>query len=238
MSTYKTHRLPKKDYENSIAMRKSDRPCHKKKNGLPRPNLVCSRDREGNIFCANCKMLLIPKNVSNEEFEILLNKFEKMGGVSNCCYDCEFDWYCNKCCFTYISEIYTPTIFGITVKQYVFRSCSKTMMMQLSKTNHGGGRYSGLKNDHVEYLRKFFANELKHGHPKSALTGRVVNMQKIIETYNHPDHKKNIKIYKDNTKMFHKKMLRLNMNLSDELLNNEEYVKQFHYVENPGILGI
>ena len=44
--------------------------------------MVCSRDIEGNIYCANCKLLILSKNITdgNEQDEII-NKFESEGVV-------------------------------------------------------------------------------------------------------------------------------------------------------------
>jgi hypothetical protein len=107
-------------------------------------------------------MLLIPKEITNNtKFSGMVDKFELMSGVSNCCYDCYFSWYCNKCCFTWI---------GIDGREY--KTCGNTFMKRLLHPKHGGGRYSASGTQDSEYwiyLRKFFANDMKYGLRRNSL---------------------------------------------------------------------
>ena len=89
MSNYKNGRMPKSKYtsliENGCIKEKS---CHKKQSTFIsrfRHGLKYSRDSEGNVLCAGCKLLLIPKNVSDEVFGQYVSKIHKTGGCHNCC---------------------------------------------------------------------------------------------------------------------------------------------------------
>ncbi len=48
--------------------------------------------------------MLVPNSVHKDDFQDYIDKVYLMGGVHNCCYDCEFSWYCNKCVFTWTSS--------------------------------------------------------------------------------------------------------------------------------------
>ena len=190
---------------------------HKKKNG---PELICSRDKDGNVLCAGCKMLLISKDVTDDNlFDKMISNLLTMGGIYNCCYDCGFSWYCNKCCFITIHET-----------KY-FKTCGNSMMKQLLDQKYGGGRHSTSKNENYwTHLRKFFAKDMKYGLHKNSLIGKVAHVEKIIEIYDGPNPEKNIKMYKENIKKYRNKMIPLDMSQPAELNNIEDNIK-FHYVE-------
>lgn len=166
------------------------------------PELICSRDKDGNVLCAGCLMLLISKDVTdNNVREKMINKLATMGGVYNCCYDCGFSWYCNKCCFTII---YSKTSY--------FKTCGNTMMKQLLNQKYGRGRYSMSKNeDYWVYLRKFFEEEMKDGLRENSLIGQIADVEKIREIYDGEDPEKNIQIYKENIKRYRNEMIPLDL---------------------------
>jgi hypothetical protein len=183
--------------------------------------LICSRDIDGNIFCAGCKMLISKDIADDEEYDEMVNKFEIMGGIQNCCYDCNFSWYCNKCCF--------KTILKLNKEKRIFKTCGNAMMKQLLDPKYGHGRYSTSKNeDYWRYLRKFFAKDMKYGLHENSLRGGVANVEKIIKIYDGPDSEKNINKYKQNIKKYSNKMKKLDMDLSIELLTNGKHYTNFN----------
>ena len=205
MSKYKSYRVSKIVYKRIIDKRKSE--------------LSCSRDKEGNILCAGCKMLLISHDVKDEnELQKMIIKILDMGGINNCCYDCEFSWYCNKCCFVLLFE------------NRIHVSCGNSMMKQLLDSNYDRGKYSSLKNNEcMTYLRKYFEKDIKRGLFLHSLKGKFADIDKIIEIYKEVNTEKNMKIYKEKITTFRKKMLKLDMNIVDELYENKTYLKQFLY---------
>ena len=194
MSDFKNRRLSKIEYQNDLSKRNGDKSCHKKKDGPLRPDLVCSRDREGNILCAGCRELIIPCDITGDEFSAILYQFESTGGVSNCCYDCKFSWYCSKCCFVTIFE-----------EGKSFSTCGSAMMEQLLNPDHGSGRFSSERNEkYWLYLRRFFEKDMKYGHYQNPLKGKTVDIKKLIEIYEGPnaDPKREIKEYKVDMKKY------------------------------------
>jgi hypothetical protein len=155
-------------------------------NNKQRLELICSRDKDGNIYCAGCKTLIISKDITNDdEFSELEYKFEKKGGVVNCCYDCKFNWYCNNCSFITVFETHS------------FNSCGNTMMKQLLNPSYGGGRLSCTKDeDYWPYLRKFFAKDMKYGKHENPLKGKIADIKKIVEIYKGPNPEKEIDSYR------------------------------------------
>ena len=153
----KTCRLSKREYEQlNIKKYKSSIPIpnsHKKKTGPPRPELVGSRDEKGNIFCFGCKKLIMLDSKDQDDDDWgLIHELEDEGGVFNCCYDCEFKWFCGNCSLITLFETYS------------FNCCGNTMMAQLLNPTHGGGRFSNSREkseDYWPYLRKYFANDMK-----------------------------------------------------------------------------
>src|SRR5690242_9571493 len=75
-SRLKTCRLPKKEYLEKTSQK--NKSMHKKREGPPMPELVYSKDIEGNRVCAACKTLIISKDITNnDEIEEIINKFER-----------------------------------------------------------------------------------------------------------------------------------------------------------------
>lgn len=181
MST-KTGRLSKRDYECLLSQRTSERSCHKSQlqgEQIPNNGLVCSRDKEQNVLCAGCNLILISKEVKDlDEFESLTDNIEAEGGVINCCYDCKFSWYCGRCSFILIRE-----------DGENFITCGVGLIRQLVDSMHGG-RYDGLSSeDYHTHLQKFYASELKYykrGYPIT-LRGAIFDVRKVKEIYNKPN---------------------------------------------------
>jgi hypothetical protein len=221
MRRFKSCRLPKREYTKKEKERKGEKFCHKKKNGVSTKLKIISIDDNGNKICANCKMVLISKDITDEsEFNTQIRKLELMGGVWNCCYDCNFSWYCNKCCFT------------IIYKTSRFRTCGNAFMKQLLKPNYLSGRYSSGKNEeHWTYSRKFFETEIKYGLRKNSLVGAIANVEKIIKYYRKPDSKNRIRKYKNQIKKYKQEVILLDMNEPIELLEDEKYREKYYYYE-------
>ena len=203
MSDLKRRRLPKGEYE------KREKSCHKNKNGLAPWHFYagfhCSRDKKENVYCVGCKTLIIP--CDTPDFGAMATKFEQMGGVVNCCYDCRFSWFCNKCCFTYIFE----------GKQ--FRTCGNTLMAILLNSRYLRGRYSDQRHgDQLILLRRFFAKEMKYGLRDNILKGQVVDIDKLRAIYSGPEPEKGAKRYRQEIKEARKKMLPFDMSISEEAL--------------------
>ncbi len=177
MSNYKNGRLPKTAYQQLLSKRKSEKSCHKKKLGPKSDDseLKFSRDKENNVRCAGCKMILIPKTVPKTEFNNYINRLQLMGGSFNCCYDCKFSWYCNKCTFTWTNS---KKIYG---RYTGFKTCPNTFIETLKNFNYGGGRYSTLELEEKKVLREYFDLELKLNR---SLRGQYVDAAFIVEIFN------------------------------------------------------
>jgi hypothetical protein len=197
-SKFKPGRLPKNEYDMISTQRKSEQSCHKKKNGVQKSTgLVYSRDEFGNVLCAGCLKVIIPKkSVTNDDiFYDMIDEFEKDGGISNCCYDCEFSWYCNKCSLI--------TIYSNTKRI----TCGKSLMRQLLKPEYGAGKFSfDREADYWVYLRKFFEKDMKH---KNSLKGKIVDVETIRKIYNDPNAERVIVMYKSHIKKSRKEMTSL-----------------------------
>lgn len=187
MSGYKNGRLPKKECKAMLENdRKSEKSCHKKKNG---PNysmnngLVCSRDKDKNVYCAKCKILLIPNNVSLDVFRDKSFTLMNIYGVVNCCYDCGFSWFCNKCSFMLYREAYG-----------YFPTCFNTFALKLVNNDYNRGRYSKFSDEEWNCLREFFHGELKY---KRSPKGMLVDLDFLMELIKEADYKRRFKYYRD-----------------------------------------
>lgn len=209
MSGYKNGRLPKSAYLAQLAERKSEKSCHKKKIGIEscmNNGLLCSRDKQKNVLCAGCKILLIPNTASDEEFDKKVKILINSGGVFNCCYDCEFSWYCNKCCFVwYNSYNYAST-------------CFHTFIRKVKDNDYGGGRYSKFTDEELACLRAFFANDIKYS---STPRPMLVDAKFLIELYNKPDREKHFQYYRKAVRKAYSKIQTCNMSL--ETKSDEDY---------------
>lgn len=112
-------------------------------------------------------------------------QFEKGGGISNCCYDCGFSWYCNKCSFITIYD---------TIKKI---TCGKSIMQQLLEPQYGRGKFSCDRDaDYWIYLRNFFEKDMKYGKHANVLKGGIVDIETIRKIYNSSDINKIALLYK------------------------------------------
>lgn len=191
MSNYKNGRMPKNKYvslvENGCIKEKS---CHKKQStNISRfhHGLKYSRDIEGNVLCAGCKMLLIPKNVSNDVFSQYVSKIYKTGGCHNCCYDCEFSSFCNKCALNWVSK---------SGGSYV-ATCPYSFLEQIKNNSYGGGKYSRLDEEQHKCLKEVFSSDIKYN---NSLCGMFVDPGFLMELYKENNYKKNFCLYKNTVK--------------------------------------
>lgn len=210
MSNYKNGRIPKTEY--LIKMGNREKSCHKKKmrkiskfnNGL-----VSSKDREGNLCCAGCKMILIPKNVSGKEYNTRIIRLYKMGGCYNCCYDCEFSSYCNKCVFTYLqsgdSENYFP-------------SCPHSFIKQVKNNNYGAGKYSKFGELDYECFSIFYRNDIHYG---GNLYGQFVDLEFLLHLYEEDEYAETFKYYRQAVKSVVKNLVTCDTSL--ETTDYEDY---------------
>ena len=133
-------------------------------------------------FCHKSKCIYRPKPMSyisyysNKDFIVcvccgkeMVNKITYSGRYKstseNCCYDCEFSYFCDKCCFTYTRNY---------VYEDNFNTCGISFMKQLINPNYGGGRYSDLSIAIIEKLK--FEKDIKYakryGLNKNILKGK------------------------------------------------------------------
>ncbi len=170
MSNYKNGRLSKTAYQNMLSQKKSEKSCHKKKLGPP-------EDKCEDIICGGCKILLIPDpdKISKEEFNNYYSRLESMVGTHNCCYDCKFNSYCNKCVFTWNNyiQIFSDEYTG-------FKTCPNTFIKTLKNFDYGSGRYSTVKLEEKKALREYFDKELKSN---NNLRGQFVDSAFILNIY-------------------------------------------------------
>jgi len=187
MSNYKNGRMPKSKYINLIENGCiKEKACHKKKSTLVsrfNHGLKYSRDKEGNVLCAGCKILLIPKNVSDSVFGEYISKIYKTGGCHNCCYDCEFSYFCNKCAFNWVSK-----------SGYYVATCPYSFLEQIKDNSYSCGRYSKLDEMKHKCLKEVFATDIKYN---NSLYGMFVDSDFLMELYEEKDYKKNFSLYKN-----------------------------------------
>jgi len=186
MSNYKNGRLSKYEYLNLIEKEgRLTKSCHKKKNYSISKfdnGLKYSRDNEGNLLCAGCKVILAPKNISNEDLNERIDKLIKMGGCYNCCYDCEFSSYCNKCAFTHLNS-----------KGYYFSTCYHSFIKQVKNNNYKSGRYSQFTDLEHKCLQDFCRNHIKHN---GNMYGNFVDMDFLLDLYKDNTSNKEFQIYR------------------------------------------
>lgn len=230
MSGYKNGRLSKKDYLAMLVNdRKSEKSCHKKKNG---PNfslnngsnfslnsgsnfsmnngLRCSRDQKNNIYCAVCKILLIPNNTQVDSFQQKVESFKNITGVDNCCYDCGFSWFCNKCSFMLYRK-----------NTGYFPTCFQTFALKLKDNNYNRGRYSNFDDETWKCLREFFEYELKHNR---APKGMLVDKDFLLEIYKQPNYKVKFGHYRNAIKNVYAKLKKCDLSIYiDSIEKASEY---------------
>ena len=187
MSNYKNGRMPKNKYlnliENGYIKEKS---CHKKQSTVVsrfNHGLKCSRDAEGNVLCAGCKLLLIPKNQSDDVYGKYVSKIINTGGCYNCCYDCEFSSFCNKCALNWVNKH----------GNYV-STCPYSFLEQIKDNSYTRGRYSRIDKDHYECLKEVFKNDLKYN---NSFCGMFIDPYFLMELYKENNYKDNFRLYKN-----------------------------------------
>lgn len=87
--------------------------------------------------------------------------------VVNCCYDCHFRWYCEKCCFTFKAG------------KRKTQTCGITLMTRLLNINNHGGRYGMLTDSDIYLLQNRFQNDMKYGIHPDCLRGKVVDIDEL-----------------------------------------------------------
>ena len=84
-------------------------PSHKKKSKDVKRFLsdISLESNDKFIVCGNCRDPLMEKKKDERGktclYEDEINPYEENIGKSNCCYDCEFCWFCKNCCFNFFS---------------------------------------------------------------------------------------------------------------------------------------
>lgn len=170
-------------------------------------------------------MILIPKTVSKTEFNVYINRLELMGGNFNCCYDCKFSWYCNKCTFTWTNS---NKFFG---RYKGFKTCPNTFIKTLKNFDYGGGRCSTLELDEKKVLREYFDKEFKFNR---SLRGQYVDSGFLVEIFN--ENQKNnfylkcFQYYKQAVKNIMSKIKRTNTSITN--LSENEYDQFIAYHKN------
>jgi len=186
MSNYKNGRMPKSKYahllENGCIKEKS---CHKKQHRFVSRfshGLKYSRDTHGNVLCAGCKILLIPANVSDEVFGKYVTKIHKTGGCHNCCYDCEFSSFCNKCALNWAS--YSGN--------YV-ATCPYSFLEQVKNNSYGGGRHSKFSKEEHDCFKDLFSADIKYN---NSLCGMFVDPEFLLKLHRENKCAENFRLYK------------------------------------------
>ena len=191
-----------------IANRKSENFCHKKKRGFRRnSDLRCSRDKEGNIYCGTCKILLVPKNMEYDDdiFNEYVNKVARSGGSYNCCYDCGFEWFCNKCSINFGG----------------FITCPNTFFKKVKNNDYKGGRYSTFSEIEYNCLREYFKKDIKFNIIKK---GHYIDMEFLIELYKKDNYQKHFEFYRKAVKNVSKTIKKTDTTLNLEDMYMDYYV--------------
>jgi hypothetical protein len=106
-----------------------------------------------------------------EHEEMLETKYRhiKNTGVVNCCYDCNFRWYCDKCCFT------------LKRPHGDFRTCGITLMTRLLSPQNRSGRYGATSDEDIQCLQEHFKTDMKYGIHPDTLRGKSANMKELLK---------------------------------------------------------
>jgi hypothetical protein len=142
-------RLSKRDYQR---LNKYNTKCYKESQGLLSTNIPIWD------HCAICKLYLGTTDEICDKTEV------------NCCYDCIFNSYCEKCCFTWIHDN----------GNRIFRTCGIGFMKQLLHRRYRGGRYSSINNEKMDVLRIRFKNDMKYGIHPNTMRGKIVIEDDIL----------------------------------------------------------
>ena len=111
------------------------------------------------IICGGCKKIII-----NKDGEDMCEY------ISNCCYSCEFRWWCYDCCVTYY---HTPN-------GDCHRTCGITLMERLLNPSNRGGRYGGQTLDEIRCLQQHLKKEMKYGCYLGCLAGKTIRMYELL----------------------------------------------------------
>lgn len=114
--------------------------CHKSKNIKIKNKFISDISYNSNkdyIVCVCCKKELVNK-IDYSEREYSHNH--------NCCYDCDFSYFCNDCCFKFND----------------FKCCGISFMKQLIYPDYGGGLHSNLPLDLMNIFRRKLFKEIKY----------------------------------------------------------------------------
>lgn len=87
--------------------------------------------------------------------------------VVNCCSDCNFKWYCEKCCFTFKDG------------KRESKTCGITLMSRLLNINNRDGMYGSLPDSDIYLLQNRFQNDMKYGIHSDCLRGKVVYIDEL-----------------------------------------------------------
>jgi hypothetical protein len=111
-------------------------------------------------------------NYTNEDDELITRMYHiESNCVTNCCYDCNFRWYCEKCCFTYK--------FKMVYKYYEHKTCGITLMSRLLNINNKSGKYGSLADSDIYLLQERFKNDMKYGIHPDTLRGKSVDIEEL-----------------------------------------------------------
>ena len=146
------------------------------------------------------------KNISykDDEFKKYINKIVSAGGEYNCCYDCNFRWFCNKCILNYNG----------------FRSCSNTFMLRLQNNNYRRGRYILSENEH-ECLKEYFKNNVKYN---SIIKGHYIDIFFMEKLYEKDNYQKHFEFYRKAVKNVSKTIKKTDTTLNLEDMYMDYYV--------------
>ena len=119
-----------------------------------------STNGKDSIICGGCKKIIIDKDGE-----------KCCEHVENCCYDCEFRWWCHDCCFTYRR---TPD------DDQPYRTCGMTLMNKLLHPYDRSGRYGDLSVVAIHCLRQHFKKDMKYKYNVSSLRGKSMVISEIL----------------------------------------------------------
>lgn len=114
------------------------------------------------------KQLKLYVGFTDEDEELISKMYHiKTKCVVNCCHDCSFGWYCDKCCFTLKSGTFEN------------KTCGITLMTRLLNINNCSGRYGMLSEADIYLLQNRFINDMKYGINPNCLRGKSANIDEL-----------------------------------------------------------
>lgn len=113
--------------------------------------------------------LKLKYNYTEEDEQIMSRMYKiKQKCVSKCCKDCDFGWYCKKCCFTLKFN-----------SSNVIKTCGISLMKRLLNVNNKCGKYRSLSMSDIYLLQNRFKNEMKYGLHSEILRGKKANLKEL-----------------------------------------------------------